>query len=269
MDIKDLLGAPPSRVQMQDGFVGDFAGDATIDGSNGFQQVTIVDADSLIDFGGSFSRGGDVIVLPGAAAEYEIARLGSLAVLTSGLSEFRIPVGVAGVALVFDDGARTLLYDIAAQTMKIGDQSFDTAEVVISAPGTPPPEPTAADPEATARVLMGLGGEATVGGDFFVFGTAGFEEVTYLRGNVTLDASFNRGGDTLRLPQAASAYKAEQAGSTLVLDSDGGRIFVPIGTKGMTIDFNGDERLLRYDLTTQVTMLGDQIVPLDPQSIIG
>src|SRR3546814_5587977 len=53
----------------------------------------------------------------------------------------------------------------------------------------------------------------------FRSGTVGQEHVNVLRGDIALDASFNRGSNTLHLPAAASAYSAQLVGSIVVLIS--------------------------------------------------
>jgi hypothetical protein len=53
-----------------------------------------------------------------------------------------------------------------------------------------------------ARVILTQPGEdVDVGGDLTVIGTrTGGEVITVLRGTIILNASFNAGGDTVRLP---------------------------------------------------------------------
>src|SRR3546814_12974058 len=57
----------------------------------------------------------------------------------------------------------------------------------------------------------------SVDGRLEVIGTVGQEHVNVLRGDIALDASFNRGSNTLHLPAAASAYSAQLVGPIVVL----------------------------------------------------
>src|SRR3546814_6088799 len=72
-------------------------------------------------------------------------------------------------------------------------------------------------------------------------GTGGQEHVNVLRGDIALDASFNRGSNTLHLPAAASAYSAQLVGSIVVLISVDSEIATPVSSAGLTLDFRSEE----------------------------
>ncbi len=81
-----------------------------------------------------------------------------------------------------------------------------------------------------------------------------------LRGDIALDASFNRGSNTLHLPAAASAYSAQLVGSIVVLISVDSEIATPVSSAGLTLDFDGDARLLQYALAMSNVMIDDQMI---------
>src|SRR3546814_5374855 len=94
----------------------------------------------------------------------------------------------------------------------------------------------------------------------FRSGTVGQEHVNVLRGDIALDASFNRGSNTLHLPAAASAYSAQLVGSIVVLISVDSEIATPVSSAGLTLDFDGDARLLQYALAMSNVMIDDQVI---------
>lgn len=120
--------------------------------------------------------------------------------------------------------------------------------------------PGGGNPDATGRLLSRRGGSATVDGRLEVIGTVGQEHVNVLRGDVALDASFNRGSNTLHLPAAASAYSAQLVGSIVVLISVDSEIATPLSSAGLTLDFDGDARLLQYALAMSNVMIHDQVI---------
>lgn len=260
VDIRLEADAPSGlRMFAQDGFEGSVGGTGIVFGTAGFQHIT-VEAGSSFSFDPSFNRGGDIIALSGDAADYTIVRSGSAAILSSGGVSHTIPVGGTGMDLVFDDGARTLAFDAASGTMKIGTQSFATTVVAIAAPAEAGPLPDGADPAALARLFLPAGGEVSVGGRFQVFGTPDAEEIVYKGGPLSLDPSFNRGGDILHLPEPGSAYTAQRSGSSVILTSAGGTVSIPVGTAGITIDFDGDDRLLAFDPAAAAVMLDSLVI---------
>ena len=69
-------------------------------------------------------------------------------------------------------------------------------------------------------------------GNYTIYGTAtGTETVTVSVGTVvTLDASFNRGGDVITLTGTAASYSAVRSGSSIILtDASGGSVTIPVG----------------------------------------
>ncbi|QQN75457.1 hypothetical protein [Croceicoccus sp. YJ47] len=96
-----------------------------------------------------------------------------------------------------------------------------------------------------ARVILeGMGDAVTVGGpDVDVIGTNNDETVTIVSGNVTLDASFANGGDTIELAGEAEQYSAVLSGSRVIITNiaSGATVSIPVGTEGLTVEFGGDD----------------------------
>ncbi|MCB2076773.1 MAG: cadherin-like domain-containing protein [Novosphingobium sp.] len=249
------------RLFTSDGLAATAGGTGTVFGTNGFQDITLAEVPGLVSFDASFNRGGDIVRMPGDADEYTIGLNGSAAVLDHAGATYIIPVGTVGISLVFDDGVRKLLFDETAQQVKIGTQTVDDTHFQITSASDGTPLPGGANPQADGRFLLGAGAKVTVGGDAALVGTgSGHEDVSYLFGDLTLDPSFNQGGDTLHVPGAATDYSAYLLGSAIVLLGPDGSVTIPVGTTGMTLDFGGDERTLRFDADAGAVRIGDQTI---------
>jgi hypothetical protein len=120
--------------------------------------------------------------------------------------------------------------------------------------------------------LQQPGEDTTVGGlDHEVIGTtAGGEYITVsglTTAEVELDASFNRGGDTISLPGEAEEYTAHFEGSRLILTSvtQGVTISMPVPAPGTTytLIFREDDNTTADDDSRQVTS------NTDGQAVIG
>jgi Ca2+-binding RTX toxin-like protein len=248
------------RLIAQNGSVGAIGGTGSIFGTNGFQDIAIMDQPTSIRLDGSFGRGGDIIRLSGNADAYSIALSGSFAILTDGDTTVAIPIGIVGLPIVFDDGVRTLVYDAAVASARIGAQGFSTTSAQIAAAPDGSILPVGANPDATARLVMRPGGDVAFEGDVNIFGTNGADRITLLGGDAVLDGSSGRGGDTLILTGRAQEYVAHSAGSSVILTSPDGKITIPIGTAGIMLDFDGDVRVLRFDLASGSIRIGDQAI---------
>jgi hypothetical protein len=101
----------------------------------------------------------------------------------------------------------------------------------------------------------------TIGGDVSVLGTAAAGEVIEIvRGDVTLDASFNAGGDTLVLAGDAGSYSAVLNGSFVTIEGGDVSVAMPVGIAGMAVQFGNSTRMLRVDMASGQVMLGAQVV---------
>ena len=103
---------------------------------------------------------------------------------------------------------------------------------------------------------IGAGSSATL-----VFGTAGNESLTIAAGaRVELDASFNRGGDTVTLAGNAASYTITKSGSSVILTDAAGSITIPVGVTGMNIAFADAAARSLVSTTTGAFTLGSQAV---------
>jgi hypothetical protein len=185
-----------------------------------------------------------------------------------------VPIGTSGIAMVFDDGARTLRYDVAQASFRIGSQLFGDGLVPVSAGPDGTVLPTGLSANALGQLYLAGGASVTAGGRLTVFGTSGAEQITVTQGQVGFDPTFNLGGDTLVLNQAATTFMARftTSSSSAVLDGAQVDATIPVGTSGLTLSFpGGDDRLLVYELTAPGPglFIGDQAIGTAPVGLIA
>lgn len=116
-----------------------------------------------------------------------------------------------------------------------------------------------------ARLILDSGESTGLSsGTFTIFGTkTGKETVTVgASANVTFDASFNTGGDTINLAGNASTWTAVRSGSSIVLTSTaGGSVTIPVGTSGASVVFaDAPARSLSFNTALGQIELGTQAV---------
>ncbi len=251
---------PRFRLVMVNGYAGSVGGAGDVFGTNGFQDLTILAGSYGVNLDGSFSRGGDIVRLPGDAGTYDIRSVGANAVFSKGEMSVTIPIGTAGMPIVFDDGVRNLVFDGAA--LKIGAQTFSAVAGKILTPADATVLPTGENPATVARFLLSPDGSYAIDGNAQIFGSNGVERLKIVDGTVSLDGSFGRGGDTVVFNEGAANFAAYIAGSTIVLvdDIDDDLITIPIGTAGVRLDFDGDVRILRFDVTAGAVVIGNQAI---------
>ncbi|MCB2077223.1 MAG: hypothetical protein KDE55_05935 [Novosphingobium sp.] len=254
------------RLYASNGFVGAIGGSGQVIGTDGAQDIAVTGA-GKVRFDPSFNKGGDIIRLEGNASAWDIVRSGSNAVLSHGNGEITIPVGTQGLAIVFDDGVRELLYDTGLQSITIGGQAFGTTEVGITAPADGTELPDGTDPFAIARLFLAPNADVQVAGTVSVVGTTTTETVGLGGGTVQFDPSFNRGGDTIVFDASAPNFTAMRSGSNIVLHADGLDAIIPIGTKAAHLSFNGDVRDLVYDSELGAVLVGSQEIGSVPVSL--
>ncbi|MEZ5735967.1 MAG: tandem-95 repeat protein [Novosphingobium sp.] len=256
------------RLFATDGFAGEIGGSGQVFGTAGFQDIAVLDVSGTVTFDPSFNKGGDIVRLAGDAGDWQVVQSGSSAIFSDGDTFVQLPVGTTGMAVVFDDGVRSLRYDTGEASMKIGAQSFAGELVGITAPSDGTPLPTGADPDASGRLFLTGGAQVTAGGDIDVFGTTGAEQLTVTQGDFTLDPSFNKGGDTLALGQPAPDFLASVSGSGVLLDSASTDIAIPLGTAGMTLSFPaGDNRTVLFDTMLNSALVGTQEIDMTPTAL--
>lgn len=265
--IEDIYPRGTFRVFAGNGFGGEVGGHGTVFGTNEFQAIELVGEASSIALDPSFNRGGDVVMLPGPASDYSATLVGSSVIISAGLASHSIPVGTAGTFVAFaNDDVRTLYFDASVNYVRMGPHRITDQAYPLFPWYEAGAIPVAEDPAATARAFLSTDAEIIVGGRYTVFGTAaGHEQVTWRWGDIALDPSFNRGGDTLIVDGAAEEFSAYLNGSSLMLQWDGkGTAAVPIGTEGLTVEFASDDgidaRELIYDASAGKIVLGDQTI---------
>lgn len=243
-----------------DGHIGTIGGSGTIFGTAGFQFLSFAAQPGFIGLDASFNRGGDTLRLTGRADSYAASRSGSSALLDNGSAQYLLPVGTAGTWLSFDDGFRELALDLEAGMITIGSQQVGAEPETLASQAEEPAPIETGDPFSQGTVILSPGAQVSLGGNQMVFGTAQAEQITFLAGDLTLDASFNRGGDSLILPQSAANYAAWRSGSSIVLQSGDGTITIPVGLAEMTINFAGDQLSLYFDPAAEQIRLGDRTI---------
>jgi len=209
--ISVATAAKAFTVYTASGWAGAIGGNGAVYGTNGFEDVRILYGQVSLD--GSFNRGGDILRVAGNADGYVIGRTSaSSAYIESPTSKVSIPIGSAGMAIVFADGVRSLVY---SGGYKIGGQTFTVDPAKITATDDSTVLPSRADPAAQATIYMntaGLSGgtaaDITVTGKAKVMGTNQADVIKLGTGGVDLvfDGSFNRGGDIIVLDKAAGDY---------------------------------------------------------------
>lgn len=253
------------RLLATDGWAGEIGGSGDVFGTDGFQDVTVLDIAGSIAFDPSFNGGGDVIRVSGDADDWLVASQGSNALLFDGDTLLSIPAGDDGLTVVFDDGARTLV--VEGNAMMLGAQTITATLTAVSAiaesdavVGGP------VDADALAQLLLMADGSVMAGGVLEVFGTTDGSETVHLTfGDVNFDPSFNQGGDLLILDDEISEIdSASRFGSGVVIESQHYQISLPAGPSGMDIDFAGEVRELIYIEATNQLLLGDQLLTAMP-----
>ncbi len=119
------------------------------------------------------------------------------------------------------------------------------------------------------RLFARDGYAGDIGGTGTVIGTNGHQDigVIYQPGVITFDASFNRGGDVIRMDGDASNWNIVLSGSNAVFLFGECAVTVPVGFAGLLVTFDDGDRLLRYDSTTDSVLIGDQVFGTTPEQI--
>ncbi|WP_343344128.1 hypothetical protein WJT74_09525 [Sphingomicrobium sp. XHP0239] len=122
-----------------------------------------------------------------------------------------------------------------------------------------------------ARVILDAEGESIIvgGDDVDVIGTPGSEEVTIVSGDITLNASFAAGGDTINLPGDASDYTVRHEGAVVIFESATATVRIPTSDIGSTItlDDGADARTLLFNTETGQFELEGQAITTEPVAV--
>lgn len=112
-----------------------------------------------------------------------------------------------------------------------------------------------------ARVVIETPGEDIIvgGSDVTVNGTTSAgETITIVSGNVTLDASFTQGGDSIVLSGEASDYTATRSGSRIILTNGTTTVSIPLSPNANAVAFEGGADVRTLAIVDGDVMLGDQ-----------
>ena len=245
-------------------------GNGFIMGTNQADVFRVLDVPGRVTTDSSFNRGGDLIRLTGKVADWTVRYESSSAVFDDGDTVLAVPAGINGLGIAFDDAIFILRYDAAMKQLVVGTQALTD----VSAPIVSPPVNAYLGPDTpqfgSSKLFLLAGGEATVRGDVSIVGTNAAEHVTLDGGNVFLDQSFNRGGDTVSVKWDTSLLTARVESSSVVISTAlGFSVTIPVGTVGLTVEFTDSVRTLRYDPVSEHFMLGDQVIPLNGPVQLG
>ena len=254
------------RLTAPDGWSGSIGGNGTIFGSVGVQDIRLLSGS--IAFDASFNRGGDVVRLAGSANASSASVVGSSAVISTASGvRATVPIGITGLFMSFDDGARKLVADVTG-VFRLGTQVVSSVATSISSAAGTDPLPAGTDPAAAARLTLfggalgpGETAHVTFGGRATIFGSTDTEVVAIASGqriNVTFDPSFNRGGDVIILPNQANTYTATLVGSAVLLNGADQSLSIPVGVSGLTLRFADVDRSLLF--TGGAVKIGDQAI---------
>ncbi len=244
----------------QDGFAGGIGGFGQVFGTPAFQGISVIDVEGGVSLDPSFNTGGDVVFLNGNASAWQAFTQGSNAILFDGDTIVQIPVGPAGLPLFFDDGIRTLRFDLEEGALLIGSTALGQSPTSIVSLAEDAALPPGYDGEAAASVILNAGGEVFAAGDIEVFGTSVGETVSLVLGNVQFDPSFNLGGDEVRLIGEPETFLASVSGSNVVLGHENYQVSIPVGVNGLDLSFSGAVHSLYFDPGIGAPFIGDQMI---------
>lgn len=256
---------PQWQLVTSEGFVGRIGGTGEVYGTAGFENITVLNLPGTITFDPSFNNGVGWLHLPGDAADWSVVRAGSNAVFSDGDTFLVIPVAPGELPLVFDDGVRG--FGVADATMVIGDQIIGGVLTPVDAPPFGVVLPPPGDTDAQAALVLRADGEVTAGGKFEVYGTRGSETIALIDGEATFDPSFNAGGDTVQVNEAAQDFTAVRVGSNVLIEGTDTTLTVAFGETPMTLAFDGDERSLFYDAGMAAILIGSQEIDTTPVAL--
>ncbi|RYE42977.1 MAG: tandem-95 repeat protein, partial [Hyphomicrobiales bacterium] len=150
-------------------------------------------------------------------------------------------------------------------TVTVRDGNGGTSTVKVSVDVLAQAEPITANFSVTTT--NGFAG--TIGGIGNVFGTNGYQKLTLADAGDKLffDPSFNKGGDTIELPNEASSYIAFLDGSTVTIQDGDSHYYIPVGLNPISLLFADGVRSLFVDTATNTVKIGNQVVSDDASLI--
>lgn len=216
-------------------------GDDHLSGDEGDDRLDGGAGDDVLDGG----AGTDTAVFAGARSDYEVI------------------VGEDGVEVISTAEGTDWLSNI--EFLEFNGVSYSIAELETPSEPPPPPPPAVLN-EFTLVAVSGFIGAA--GGEGRVVGSAGLQDITVANapGIVQFDASFNRGGDIIRLSGDASDYMVWSSSSSVIIDDGDTQIAVPVGPVGADIVFDDGVRTITYSSEAGLR-LGEQVVTTSPAAV--
>lgn len=218
----------------------DVGGDLTVIGTrSGGEVITVRHGTVFLD--SSFNAGGDTVRLLEDAAFFTVRLVGSTAVIVGVGVTVTIPVGTAGLAVAFNDTTRTLIYDLASSSVKLGEQTITATQAnVVPAGGAPSLAGTEGPDVITGTsgddVIDGLGGADRIdggAGNDILRGGGGGDDINGGFGN---DQLFGGAGDD-------RVY--DDYGASTLLDGGTGNDYLSIinltGTDFRIVGGDGDD----------------------------
>lgn len=207
-----------------------------IEGRGGSDTITGFGGDDSIDGGTGF----DIALFSGVIASYSVTQTGDSVRVTD---------------LRGGDGSDVLT---GVELLRFADGDFATSQ---------PAAVGGAD--AGWKLFLRDGQPTSVGGTGTVFGdrTAQHLIVRDEAGTITLDPSFNRGGDLIELHGRAGAWQVSTEGSLVELSDGDTNVLVPLGASATTVMFDDGARELRFDSTGAHAMIASQVIGDTPQAI--
>jgi len=236
--IENVIGTP------FDDLISDSDGSETIKSGDGCDRIYLRDGNDVVDGG----KGTDLIFLRSRREDCEIVIKNNVYSISSQLDGHKMLTNIE--AVVFD-------YN--------GDNELRTMEDLENPLDAPKSS------ENGTIVLLKDGQVQILGGNIAIFGTSGHQDVTIedAAGVISLDQSFNRGGDILRLPGIASNWLAKVWGCGVVLFDGDTFIEIPVGPKGLALVWDGGAAQLRLDLLAGEIKIGDQVMSDYYLSFVG
>lgn len=225
-------------VLTQAGEDADVGGDITVFGTGaGGEVITVLRGNIVLD--PSFNLGGDTIRLPDDAAFFTVVLAGSTVIIAGTNLSVTIPVGPVGLQVGFNDVSRTLLFDTASSTVKLGSQIVTVTPANVVPAGRLPTLTGTEGPDtingtAGNDVIDGLGGADVINGG------AGNDVLRGGAGGDDLDGSFGNdqlyggpGNDRIYDNEGASTFLDGGTGNdSLGIDNASGTSFQLIGGDG-------------------------------------
>lgn len=241
----------------------------TLRGMGGNDILSGGDGDDVLD-GGS----GDDVLTGGAGADlFVLAASGAGAdrVTDFAVASDRFDLGGGRFTALAESGGNTVLTHAGGTVQLDGVTGLTLAQVMTTTPAptpTPSPTPTPTPSPAPAgadqfTLIAGTAVQGTVTGTGRVAaGGPGVQDITVLDapGRISFGATFNDGGDRVRLSGAAAGWTVVRSGSSAQL-SDGDTVVVlPVGTVGVDLIFADGVRTLKINAAGTELLIGGQAI---------